>query len=84
MYPLKLLIKINYPFGLLYKLRPIQVNKEKTRCRNKRSYCLYNRTTASINVYGLSHHTLVSSLSAPCAAMAAFTFVELTESSAVG
>ena len=71
-------------FVLHNRIGSMLTNKEKTCCRNKRSYCLYNRTTASINVYGLSHHTLVSSLSGPCTAMAAFTFAAFTESSAVG
>jgi hypothetical protein len=34
--------------------------------------------------YGLSHHNLVLNLSGPITAVAAFTLVELTESSDVG
>ena len=46
--------------------------------------CLYKINCCCHHFYGLSHQTLVLNLSAPCAAIAAFTLVVFIDNSEVG
>ena len=72
------------PYIHAYHYAPVCFKKERPDVKTKGLFA-YEKTTAAVNLfYGLSHHTLVLNLSAPCVAIAAFTLAVLTESSEVG